>query len=84
MAILLETWHVQSATETVSSHVTRAASKFHFYSQFSYNEQVRQLGQSNRIYAKNKMPHAMLADGASCVPETALSSFSVPQPSKRL
>jgi len=83
-ATSIETWHEQSATETVSSHVTRVASKFHFYSQFSCNEQVRQLGQSNPIYAKNNTPRAMLADGVSCVPETALSSFSVPQPLKRL
>jgi len=57
--------------ETVSSHVTRPAFKFHFNSQFSYNEQVKQLGQSNPIYAKHKMPRAMLADWASCVSETA-------------
>jgi len=48
--------------ETVSSHVTRPASKFHFNSQFIYNEQVSQLGQSNPIYTKHKMPRAMLAD----------------------
>jgi len=48
--------------ETVSSHITGTASKFHFNSQFSCNEQVRQLGQSNPIYAKHKMPRAMLAD----------------------
>jgi hypothetical protein len=55
----IDTLHRQAAMETVSSYVTRIASKFCFKIQFSDNEQIRPLGQFSPTHDKHERPRAL-------------------------
>jgi site-specific DNA-adenine methylase len=55
----IHTVHRQTAMETVSSSVTKIASKFYFKNQFSHNEQIRLLGQFSPTHDKHERPRSL-------------------------
>ena len=57
--MLIDTLHRQTAMETVSSYVSRIASKFNFKDQFGDSEQIRQLGQFSLNHDKHERPRAL-------------------------
>jgi len=55
----IDTLHRQTSMETVSTHVTRIASKFHFNNQFSDNGQIRLLDQFSLTCDKHERLRAL-------------------------
>ena len=56
----------QTGMETVSSYVTKTASKFYFQNKFSDDEQARQPGLFSPTHDKHKMPRALLVCRPPC------------------
>jgi len=77
-----DTLHQQTAMETVSSYVTRRASKFYFKNQSSDNEQTIQLGQFNSTRDKYKMPRNLWAGQPPCTAKRCNSEQTTPHNNK--
>jgi len=77
-----DTLHQQTAMETVSSYVTRIASKIYFENQSSDNEQIRQLGQFNPTRDKHKMPRTLWTGRPPCKVERCNSEQPTPHNNK--
>jgi len=77
-----DTLHQQTAVETVSSYVTKIASKFYFKNQFSDSEQMSQIGQFNPTHDKHKMPRTLWAGRPPCKAKRCNSEHSTPYTNK--